>query len=132
MPQQHSFTCVIEDKFLDDRFSAKVQVLKRDVIRRSPDGLNIEIADVYITPVSGQHAYYESKANWKKTPAKFDVPTKDNNGSHNHFVVQDFSGQGLYIVRDQMRKEIRRRHCSIWALGQPFASRVMNVLREFA
>ena len=122
----------MEDKLLNDRFSADVRVLKRDVIRTSPDGRNIEIADVYITPISGQHSYYDSKSSWVKKPATFNVPTKEKSGSHNHFIVSNFEGQGLYIVRDAMRREVHRRPCSLWDLGQPFASGVMNALREFA
>jgi hypothetical protein len=132
MPQQYSFTCVIDDWVLHDRFSASVQVLKRDVIQKSRDGTQIEIADVYITPISGQHAFYQSKFTWERTPAKFNVPTKDKSGSHNHFIVTNSDGQGLYVVRDAMRREVHRRHCSVWDLGRPFASGVIRVLRDFA
>lgn len=132
MPQKNSFMCVVEDKVLNDRFSASVSVSKRDVVRKSRDGHSVEIADVFITPISGQHAYYENKGTWDRTPARFDVPTKDNSGSHNHFVVNDFSGRGLYIVRDRMRREVHRRDCSIWDLGVGFASGVMKALRQFA
>jgi hypothetical protein len=132
MNQNRSFTCLIEDKLLNDRFSATVSVMKRVPIRKSPDATNVELADVFITPISGQHACYESRSTWKKTPAGFNVPTKDNSGSHNHFVVTDFSGRGLYIVRDTMRREVHRRHCSVWDLGLTFAAQVMEALRDFA
>ena len=92
----------------------------------------MELADIIITPVSGQHAYYESKATWKKAPATFNVTTKEKNGSHNHFILNDFNGLGLYIVRDDRRNEEHRRKCSIWDLGQPLASGVMKILQEFA
>src|ERR1700722_9012580 len=108
-----------------------VKVQKRDKIRMSRDKQTIELADVFITPISGQLAYYGSKDTWEKTPATFNVPTKEKSGSHNHFVVNDYEGRGLYIVRDQMRREVSRRLCSIWDLGHPFASGVMKALREF-
>ena len=127
MPPNTTFDCVIEDKILNDVFSATVSV-----IRKSPDSKNVELADVFITPISGQYAYYQNKSSWKKTPARFNVPTKDNSGSHNHFVVIDSDGRGLYIVRDRMRREVHRRECSVWDLGQGFASGVMRALGQFA
>src|SRR5580692_8608869 len=122
MAQTKSFTCVITDAVLNDRFSAEVTIYKRTAVRRSRDGTQVELADVFITPISGQHGYYESKDNWKKTPATFDVPTKEKGGSHNHFVVNDYNGRGLYIIRDDMRREVHRRQCSIWDLGYAFAN----------
>jgi hypothetical protein len=132
MPQTSTFTCMITDIVLSDEFSATVVVQKRSVVRSSRDGSKIELADVFITPVSGQHAYYDSKGSWKKTPARFNTSTKEKVGSHNHFVVNDFNGRGLYIVRDSLRAEEHRRQCSIWDLGRPFASRVMQALKEFS
>jgi hypothetical protein len=130
--QTRSFTCVIDDKVLNDLFSANVTVGKRGVIRKSLDGRTDELADVFITPISGQHGYYGNKNSWDKTPARFNVPTRDNNGSHNHFIVTDVSGGGLYIVRDRMRREVHRRECSIFDLGAAFAEGVMNAVRELA
>lgn len=130
--QTKTFTCVITDATLSDKFSAEVVVRKRVAVRASRDRNQIELADVFITPISGQHAYYESKGSWAKTPATFNVATKEKSGSHNHFVVNDFNGRGLYIVRDSRRGEEHRRQCSIWDLGQPFASRVMEALKEFS
>jgi hypothetical protein len=92
----------------------------------------LELADVFITPISGQYFFYESANNWDKSPARFNVPTKEKSGSHNHFVIFDHNGWGLYIVRDPMRNEVQRRDCSIWSLGDTFATRVMKILREFS
>ena len=132
MDQIKTFTCVITDVVLSDKFSAEITIRKRYKIRSSREKDRIELADIFITPISGQHAYYESTANWKKTPATFNVKTKEKSGSHNHFVLNDFNGQGLYIVRDDKRNEEHRRRCSIWDLGQPFASGVMKALQEFS
>jgi hypothetical protein len=132
MAQTKTFTCVIIDMVLSDKFSAEVVVHKRAVVKSSRDKSQIELAGVFITPISGQHAYYGSKGSWEKTPATFNVPTKEKTGSHNHFVVNDFNGQGLYIVRDDMRREEHRRRCSIWDLGHAFASGVMSALKEFS
>jgi hypothetical protein len=132
MLQEYSFTCFIDDRVLNDQFGATVKVIKRQPLRTSPDGSGIELADVFITPVSGQHAYYESKTTWARTPATFDVPTREKSGSHNHFVVSDISGRGIYIVRDRMRREVHRRPCSLWDLGANFAAGVMRALRDFS
>jgi len=130
--QIRKFTCVITDLVLTDKFSAEVTVRKRCVVKSSREKDRIELADIFITPVSGQHSYYESHGTWKKTPATFNTQTREKTGSHNHFVLHDFNGQGLYIVRNDRRGEEHRRRCSIWDLGQPFASGVMNALREFS
>ncbi|HLN01185.1 MAG TPA: hypothetical protein VK335_17980 [Bryobacteraceae bacterium] len=42
----------------------------------------------------------------------------------------DFTGHGLYIVRDQYRNEVHRRECSIYDLGQLFAEQVMKALPQ--
>jgi hypothetical protein len=123
---------MIVDTVLNDNFGAEVSVSKRDVIRTSPDGKNIEIADVFITPISGRYEYYENKTTWDKTPATFAVPTREKRGSHNHFVVEDLDGHGLYIVRDAMRREVHRRQCSIWDLGNALGTRVMRALQTFS
>ncbi|MFN7922694.1 MAG: hypothetical protein U0Q16_21495 [Bryobacteraceae bacterium] len=132
MAQEKTFTCVIIDIVLTDKFSAQVVVRKRTVVRRSRGNSQIELADIFITPVSGQHAYYGSKDSWEKTPATFNVSTKEKAGSHNHFVLYDFNGRGLYIVRDDRRREEHRRPCSIWDLGPAFGAGVMSALREFS
>jgi len=130
--QIKTFTCVVTDSVLTDKFSAEISVRKRRVIRSSRDKNRVELADIFITPISGQHSYYESRANWRKTAATFNVPTREKTGSHNHFVLNDFNGNGLYIVRDSRRNEEHRRMCSIWDLGQPFASGVMKALQTFS
>jgi hypothetical protein len=129
---QRNFTCVIEDAELNDRFSAQVTVSKREVIRKSRATPQIELADIYITPISGQHAYYDSKTSWARTPARFQVATRETSGSHNHFVLYDFTGRGLYIVRDNCRREVHRRECSLWDLGSSFAFQVSRILQELA
>jgi hypothetical protein len=97
---------------------------------RSRDRL--DLADVFITPISGQLALYLSVQSWHKTPGTFDVETKEKSGVHNHFVLHDCTGHGLYIVCDRYRREVHRRECSMWDLGQSFASQVMETLKEFA
>ena len=119
MAQNDDFTCIIED-FADDggpqrprrRFSAKVTVAKRFPIRRALQREKIELANVYIQPVSAQLSRHET--------------------SHDHFVVYDATGRGLYIRRDQYSGMLDTRECSIWDLGQAFATRVMTALKDFA
>ena len=133
MAQEHSFSCVIHDKLLNDRFSAEVTVRKLRPVRRSRgDGTRIELADAFIKPISGQHLYYENKETWDRKAPIFNVPTREKKGSHNHFVLFDFYGNGLYIVRNPTRREVHRRDCSAWDLGQPFAEGLMKALREFS
>ena len=107
---QAEFKCVIEDHILKERFSAQVIVRKPSPVRKSLQMGKIDLADVFISPVSGQ-------------------PTRK---VHHHFVVYDFNGQGLYIVRDQQDRDEHRISCNIWDLGQSFARRVMVALKEFA
>ncbi len=78
MAQTKSFTCVIEDFHLHDRFSAQVEVVKKMPIRTSLQSGKIDLADVYITPISDQIT-----------------------SAHHHFVLYDCTGHGLYIVRDR-------------------------------
>ena len=130
MPQEISFTCEIQDFDTQDRFSANVKVVPNDVSSRAA-GERIELANIYITPISGQLGTYLSPQNWKKTPVTFlQATTKEKTGVHNHFVLYDFTGHGLYIVRDQYRNEVHRRECSIYDLGQSFAEQVMQALPQ--
>ena len=57
MPNEKNFTCVIEDHATQDRFSAEVTVARR----RSVVNNRAELADIYITPISGQHFFYKNK-----------------------------------------------------------------------
>jgi hypothetical protein len=70
----------------------------------------IDLADIFITPISGQRAVKV----------------------HNHFVLHDCTGHGVYIVRNPDGTQDHRRACTIWDLGQHFASKVMAALKEFA
>ena len=128
MPQEVNFTCEIRDFNNHDQFSANVTVVPSDPSAGAA-GNRIEIANIYITPISGQLATYLSSKNWKKTPVTFlQATTREKTGVHNHFVLYDYSGHGLYIVRDQYRNMEDRRPCSIYDLGQSFADQVVNAL----
>ena len=106
------FVCVIDCRALHDRFTAKVEVKKRVPIRTSLQTGQIDLADIFITPVSGQ------------LPGGKQV--------HHHFVVHDFSGQGVYIVRDPHGRDALRRPASVWDLGLAFGSKVVGILKELA
>jgi len=94
-------------------------------------GQRIELANIYITPISGQLGTYLSRKSWQKKPVTFpQATTKEKTGVHNHFVLFDYTGHGLYIVRDQYRNEVHRRECSIYDLGQSFADQVMKALPQ--
>ena len=130
MAREDTFTCEIEDFHLQDRFSANVKVVPTTEVS-GPSAKPIELANIYITPVSGQLFSYLSQENWRKTPVSFpQARTREKSGVHNHFVLYDFTGHGLYIVRDQHRGEVHRRECSIWDLGQSFAQGVMQALES--
>jgi hypothetical protein len=128
MASDNKFTCVIDDHGSEDRFSAEVTVEKCLVCRPEESTRKTQIADIYIEPVSDRVFFYSSKKNWNKKPGSFNVPTKEKSGSHNHFVLFELSGAGMYIVRDNHRREIVRRTCSIWDLGQSFGEQVMKAL----
>ncbi len=105
--KEREFNCVIEDPQLNDRFSAVVTVSKKRVIEatRQKDG-KLELAHVFITPVSDQLK-----------------------SVHNHFVLYDHMGNGLYIVRDRYGTEVHRRQCRTWDLGTSFATKVADALK---
>jgi hypothetical protein len=108
MAQENSFTCEIEDFEIHDRFSANVKVVANDSSSRAA-GQRIELANIYITPISGQLATYLSRESRQKKPVTFpQAITKEKTGVHNHFVPFDYTGHGLYIVRDQYRNEVHR------------------------
>jgi hypothetical protein len=100
---ERRFTCVIEDHVLHERFSANVTVRKKCPVRSSLQKGRIDLADVFITPVSGQ------------PPIRV----------HHHFVLYDFTGKGLYIVRDQLDRDEHKRSCSAWDLGHSFGIQVL-------
>ncbi|MCM3877694.1 MAG: hypothetical protein NEA02_14910 [Thermoanaerobaculia bacterium] len=107
--QNADFTCVITDTRFHETYSAEVRIAKKRPIRTSLQAGRIDLADIYVTPVSGQLE---------------DV--------HNHFVLYDSTGRGLYIVRDRYDREIRRVECSTWDLGQSFALQVLEHLKQFS
>jgi hypothetical protein len=109
VPQTATFTCVIEDKNSKDKYSAQVEMRKKQPVPTSLQNGKIDLADAFITPISGHDA--------KKV--------------HNHFVVYDLEGNGLYIVRDPNGKEVRRRKCSTWELGNAFGAKVRDVLKKW-
>jgi hypothetical protein len=109
--QERDFTCIIDDRILHERFTAKVTVSRRNHARKSLQPGKIDRADIYITPVSGQTA-----------AAKV----------HSHFVLYDFMGRGLYIVRDQKNNDEHRLPCTIWDLGHSFGNQVMQALEDLA
>jgi hypothetical protein len=131
MGQSRSFTCVIEDKKRQEKFSAKVTVTKKEKVRPSLQAGQIDLADVFIEPVSGTHFFY-MKGSWMKEQAAFVINGKLKKGVHNHFVIHDASGRGVYIVRDQYRRDIEKRAATIFDLGSAFATKVQGILREFA
>ena len=110
LPTQNAdFSCVITDSLFHETYSAEVRIAKKRPIRTSLQDGRIDLADIYVTPISGQLR---------------DV--------HNHFVLYDSTGRGLYIVRDRFGFEVRRTECSTWDLGHSFALQVLNHLKGFS
>ena len=72
---ERDFECVIERHILKERFSATVRVKKRMPIRRSLKSGKIDLADVFIWPISCQPTFKV----------------------HHHFVVYDFTGGGCLL-----------------------------------
>ncbi|MFL6450073.1 MAG: hypothetical protein ACJ746_20705 [Bryobacteraceae bacterium] len=107
---ERRFTAVIEDSVLGERFSATVTVKKRLPIRTSLQTGKVDLVDVFIAPISGQLLVKV----------------------HHHFVIHDFTGRGIYIVRDQNGNDERRRQCTIWELGHSFGVQVMTALKSLA
>src|SRR2546428_415903 len=86
---QREFTCVVEHRFVAEGFSAKVTVSKKFPIRKLQQG-QMDLADVFITPISGNRV-----------------------NVHSHFVLYNFSGRGLYIVRDSRNRDEHRLRCRL-------------------
>jgi hypothetical protein len=107
---QRHFDCVIHDRLLHECFSAKVIVRKVQPVRRSIQPGHIDLADVFITPISGQ-------------------PTQK---VHHHFVVYDLSGRGLYIVRDTHNRDEHRVPCTVWDLGNSFGAQTIAALKDLS
>lgn len=105
MSQVVDFKCVIEEKLRREKYSAHVRVFKKQPIRKSLQAGKIDLADVFIEPLA-------------------DNPKR----VHHHFVSYDYDGNGLFIVRDQHNKEIRRAKCSSWDLGTAFGSKLRGIL----
>ncbi len=108
-----------------------MSVVKKEPIRKSLQPGAIDLADIFITPVSGTYFFY-NKNSWEKEDAIFVVNGKVKRGTHNHFVVHDAGGHGIYIVRDEHRRDIEKRKASIFDLGSAFGLKVRSILREFA
>ncbi len=115
-----AFNCTIVDHKRKDSFSASVVVQKRYPVRATWHAEQrarqhafkdrIELADIFITPISNQ----------------VEPPV------HNHFVLYDWNGAGIYIIRDRQNARLERRECSMWDLGDAFGSRVLKALKELA
>ena len=117
MRQNVAFNCVIDDRHLGDRFSAIVNVTKKSAIEFAQQEGRIALAHIFVTPISDQlrHPHF---------------PFETVRDAHNHFILYDITGRGRYIVRNRYDYTVSRRDCSIWDLGQAFALKVMEALRE--
>ena len=115
MPAQEiKFETQIQDHLGGEWYHALITLRKTVPIDVSRRAGTLALAHIFITPVSGQLT-----AGWE---SHYSV--------HNHFILQNLSGQGRYIIRDPMGRNETERACSIWDLGHPFATRVMKSLQE--
>jgi hypothetical protein len=127
--QQRAFTCVINDKVTDERFAARVLVSKKFPIEASTiDTGKVELADILVWPL------VERKKAWGPTIESDNaggiVTSIEYRDTHSHFVLYDLAGSGKYIRRDNEGRDLEKRLCSIWDLGNPFGSRVTQLLTE--
>jgi hypothetical protein len=125
--QQRPFTCMIHDKVTDERFSARVLVSKKFPIESSTiDAGKVELADIFIWPL------VEQKKAWGPTILSDNaggiLTSIEYRDTHSHFILYDLSGSGKYIRRDDEGRDLEKRICSIWDLGNPFGSRVTRLL----
>jgi hypothetical protein len=104
-----NFTCLIADSRFGESYSADVRIAKKTPIRRSLQLGRIDLADIYITPISSGSRIV-----------------------HDHFVLYDAAGNGLHIVRDPSGREVRRTLCNIWDLGPSFARQVQRHLKTLS
>jgi hypothetical protein len=49
---------------------------------------------------------------------------------HSHFILFDLNGNGKYVRRNRFKKDLEKRACSIWSLGNDFGNGVADAMRQ--
>ena len=131
MPEtERVFTCQILDQRADETFSARATFVKKTVIRKNRyDEGKIALADIYLQDVSG---LLDRSVTIKEGIDREIVITGTCKDVHGHFVLFDMTGNGKYIRRNRLGKDLEKRLCSTWSLGDAFGRRVEALLRELA
>ena len=124
--QPHSFYCRIIDAVANETFDARVEVVKRRVIRMSRYERQLELAHIFIEELAGRLD-------------RWITITEDDDGElnvegthkhvHGHFVLFDMDGNGKYLRRDRYGKTLEKRPCATWSLGESFGLSVQRSLR---
>lgn len=125
---QRVFTCVIVDTKAGETFSARVTLVKKGVVRRSRyDDATIALADIYIQDVAGLLDRSVTIDEDVRRQIRITGTSKD---VHAHFILFRMTGEGKYVRRDRYGKDLEKRLCSTWSLGDAFGRQVDALLRE--
>jgi hypothetical protein len=122
------FTCVVVDTQAHETFSARATFVKKTVVRRNMyDQGTIALADIYIQDVSGLLGRSVTITEDIHREINIAGTSKD---VHGHFILFNMTGDGKYIRRDRFGKDLERRFCSTWSLGNAFGRQVHALLCE--
>jgi hypothetical protein len=123
------FTCFIVDTVSNESFSARARFVKKTPIRKNEydPGKLIALADIYIQDVSGLLDRSVTITQEVNDAIEIRGTSKD---IHGHFVLFNMNGEGKYMRRDRLGKDLEKRFCSTWSLGYAFGREVQAILRE--
>jgi hypothetical protein len=133
-PKTVDFTCYIDCRSLRGKYpkifdneahSAKVKFTFKTPVERAPQLGRITLGDAFIACPSGQQTigYKEGKEGIGGPVKRGDV--------HNHFVLHNIEGAGVYIVRDMFKKDVAKVSCTMWDLGRPFGAKIAEILQTY-
>jgi hypothetical protein len=87
----------------------------------------IALADIYLQDTSGLLDRWVTITKDIQQQINIAGTSKD---VHGHFVLFNMNGDGKYIRRDRLGKDLERRFCSTWSLGHAFGRQVHALLCE--
>jgi hypothetical protein len=126
---EREFTCFVADIQANESFSARATFVKKTPIRRNKydPGKIIALADIYLQDVSGILDRWVTIT--RDIHHQINI-TGTSTDVHGHFILFNMNGDGKYIRRDRLGKDLEKRFCSTWSLGYAFGRQVEALLRE--
>ena len=124
--QPNVFYCRITDAVADETFDARVEVVKRPVIRMSRYERRPELADIFIEELVGRLDRWITITERNDRELRIKGTHKH---VHGHFVLFDMDGKGKYMRRDRYGNTLEKRLCETWSLGESFGRSIQRTLR---